>query len=67
MNDNAIVQVICILGIVAVAVIAAVAGKWEVVSMAMTGGFALLRTDRRNTSEKANDTPDPIGADPAGK
>lgn len=68
MNDNAIVQVICIIGIVAVAVIAAITNKWEVVSMALTGGFALLRTtDRRPGNEKNSNAPDPVEPDPAGK
>ncbi len=55
-SANGTVQVVTVLGIVAVSVIAAVMGKWEIVSMAMTGGFALLRSSGKEKENEKDDT-----------
>lgn len=61
MNSNGIVQVVTVIGIVAVSVIAAMMEKWEIVSMAMTGGFALLRSGGKGERNEKTSAPDNPG------
>lgn len=62
MYPSGIVQVVLSLGIVAVTVIAALAQKWEIVSMAMAGGFALFSPSggKERKDEKIIDLVDPV-------
>lgn len=62
--NSELVQLVCICGIVVVAVIAATQGKWDIVSMAMTGGFALLRggEPRKDSKHEKTDSAPPLPA-----